>query len=51
MKKVIWISVIGIVLLTIVFSMKKCGKTEIIDVSGELPEWEAAWYYSLPFKM
>ncbi len=37
MKKVIWISVIGIVLLTIVFSMKKCGKTEIIDVSGELP--------------
>lgn len=37
MKKVIWISVIGIVLLTIVFSMKKCGKTEIIDVSAELP--------------
>lgn len=21
------------------------------NVSGELPEWKAAWYYSLPFKM
>ncbi|MBK6834874.1 MAG: efflux RND transporter periplasmic adaptor subunit [Bacteroidetes bacterium] len=37
MKKVIWISVIGITLLIVVFSAKSCGKTEIIDVSAELP--------------
>jgi len=37
MKKVVWISVIGILLVAIVFSVKKCGKREIIDVSAELP--------------
>ena len=37
MKKISWILLIGIALLSIVFFAKSCGKTDSIDVSTEFP--------------
>ncbi len=37
MKKIIWITITGITLVIIIFSLKKCGAVAVTDVSAELP--------------
>jgi HlyD family secretion protein len=37
MKKIIWLTITGITLIIIIFSLKKCGAVAVTDVSAELP--------------
>ncbi len=37
MKKIIWITITGIILVGIIVSLKTCGKNDVTDVSAELP--------------
>jgi HlyD family secretion protein len=37
MKKIIWLTITGITLVIIIFSLKKCSTVAVTDVSAELP--------------